>query len=146
MPEATFYTLAADLDARGRQAWILRIVEKVTQQKLGLLLRCQDREEALCMDELLWAGRPESFIPHALADEAPSKRPATLITWVAGPQPPAAVLFNLAVELPQVLPPSRLLLLVEGDEMQRAQRRQQWKWLKAQHWQLSNHTLSSTAS
>ncbi len=143
MPEATFYSLPEEADTALRQSFILRIIEKVQAQGLSLLLRCQDRDEALGMDELLWGGRPESFIAHALVDEELGKPPPVLITWPQARQPVAAVLFNLASELPENLPPCRLLLLVEGDASARARRREQWKWLKERHWQVLSHALKA---
>ncbi len=143
MPEATFYSLPEAVDTALRQSYILRIVEKTQAQGLSLLLRCQDRDEALRMDELLWGGRPESFIAHALVDEELGKAPPVLITWPQARQTRAAVLFNLAEDLPPDLPPCRLLLLVEGDAAMRARRREQWKWLKAHHWHVLNHPLKA---
>lgn len=97
MARVDFYILDAG-DAGAREAVACRLAEKAWQQGHRVLVRTADAAAAARLDELLWTFRQNSFVPHAVVDEADGE------PVLIGAHPPAGagsdVLINLADEVP----------------------------------------------
>ena len=68
MARIDFYTL--DPDSPGdRYLLTCRLVERVREEGLRVLIHCPDQERARHLDRLLWTYRQDSFIPHGLVGQ-----------------------------------------------------------------------------
>jgi DNA polymerase-3 subunit chi len=71
MTRIDFYVLKDD-STEARLLFVCRLVDKAVRQGNRVFINVADWAVAELLDDLLWSFRPESFIPHALAnsDEA----------------------------------------------------------------------------
>ena len=76
MPQADFYVLPV-ADPAARQRFLCRLAEKIVPEGHQIFVLCEDEPEARELNSLLWSFKPESFIPHRLADSEQSA-PVTL--------------------------------------------------------------------
>ena len=67
MKNATFYLLDNDTHQDGLSAVVL--------------IACEDEQQAIRLDEALWARPPESFVPHNLSGEGPRGGAPVEIAW-----------------------------------------------------------------
>ena len=80
MTKVDFYGLETD-NMDDCMAFACRLINKVYQRRHNILVATNNQAEAEKLDELLWQLEPESFVPHNLAGEGPSKAPPVQITW-----------------------------------------------------------------
>ncbi len=84
MKNATFYLLDNDTAADG-----LNAVERLTCELAAerwrngkrILIACEDEQQAIRLDEALWARDPHSFVPHNLAGEGPRAGAPVELAW-----------------------------------------------------------------
>ncbi|NNM52473.1 MAG: DNA polymerase III subunit chi [Pseudomonadales bacterium] len=142
MPEVTFYVLRQEEDAARIHA-LCRLVEKAWLQDLSVLILAEDILEAHRIDEALWSFRPDSFVPHCLVDNLPTKIPPALISWLGQDCPDAQVWFNMAHSPCQ---PGRrcqrLIQFVAGSAEQREIQRQQWRHYRDLGWSVNKIELA----
>lgn len=65
MTRVDFYILPQSTD-EARWQFSCRLIEKAWRMGNKLLVHTADSQAARAMDELLWAFRPDSFLPHAI--------------------------------------------------------------------------------
>jgi DNA polymerase-3 subunit chi len=72
MKNATFYLLDNDTHQDGLSAVEQLVCEIAAERwRAGkrVLIACEDEQQAIRLDEALWARPPESFVPHNLSGE-----------------------------------------------------------------------------
>lgn len=72
MKNATFYLLDNDTQQDGLSAVEQLVCEIAAERWRGgkrVLIACEDEQQAIRLDEALWARPSESFVPHNLAGE-----------------------------------------------------------------------------
>ncbi|MFN3585877.1 MAG: DNA polymerase III subunit chi [Moraxellaceae bacterium] len=130
--DITFYVVA-DTDPAQRLRTACRVIEKAFQQKHQVFVRAASRAEAEQLDELLWAFRAESFIPHHLVGEGPTPPPPVRIGWDSIPAEARDVLINLHADaVPEPGRCRRLVEIVGGGEDLREPARRHWAQYKRQ--------------
>jgi len=100
MPRIDFYTL--EPNSRGdRYLLTCRLVERIREKGLRILIHCPDGESARHIDRLLWTFRQESFLPHGLVGRAiDTELTPVLISRDGSPDGESQVLINLAPDIP----------------------------------------------
>lgn len=139
--DVTFYVLAS-IDPQVRLLTACRLIEKAWRGKHQVYVQAASRAEAEALDEMLWAFKPESFIPHHLVGDGPTPPPAVRL----GHGPLAAdardLLLNLADDIPSGFERFRRILeIVGGDDQQRGPARQHWRFYKQQGYPVQSHNL-----
>lgn len=137
-----FYHVAGETPAAA-DATLPPLLEKARQASQPILLVCPSEGRATRLDEALWTYSDESFLPHALAEDASARAPILLAT----PEHPLAEL--AAGRLPIVLSgaesafpallemaPDKLFYLFHAAQPVLETARQHWKTHKS-----GGHTL-----
>jgi len=134
-----FYHLTRD----PLEAVLPMLVEKSVAAGWRVMLRGTDDKTLKWLDEKLWQGRPDSFLPHGLAGGAhDAVQPVLLTTAADGANNPTCILAvdGADVTVEQVTEMQRVSILFDGnDEVALNNARQQWKTLtaagcSAQYW------------
>ncbi|MBE8717915.1 DNA polymerase III subunit chi [Cellvibrio polysaccharolyticus] len=107
MTRIDFYILQ-DNASEARWHFACRLIEKAVRQGHRILVNLGNSIDGQAFDDLLWSFKPESFIPHCLADDANAAAAQTpvLIYQQAPAKTPfpfeQSLLINLAEEVPTV--------------------------------------------
>lgn len=127
MPLSAMETLACDLAAK---AW--RLGKKV-------LITCETEEQALNIDEALWAREPEEFIPHNLSGEITQYATPIEISWAGKRNAQRRdVLINLQTQIPEFITSfSQVIDFVPNDEQLKTIARERYKQYRQLGWQLT---------
>ena len=103
MPRIDFYTLEPHSPG-DRFVLTCRLVERIREDDLRILIHCPDSEGARHLDRLLWTFREDSFLPHGIVGQGnPALDTAltpVLISRGGGPEQEDQVLINLAADVP----------------------------------------------
>lgn len=110
------------------------LLEKTLAKGWRAVVRARDRDRIEHLDGWLWSYRDETFLPHALAEEAHAERQPVLLTTGFETPNGAQALFLLDDAEPGTLESfERCIFLFDGqDEAAVAAARARWKALKAQ--------------
>lgn len=119
--------LACDLAAN---AW---------RQGKRVIITCETEEQALLIDEALWARDPDDFVPHNLSGEATTYATPIEISWKGKRNAQRRdVLISLQQELPEFINSfNQIIDFVPVDEAEKAQARERYKQYRQLGWQLS---------
>ena len=101
-PEVDFYILQ-DTAEKARDLLVCKLANKALLAQQTLYIHCQNQQQTLVFDDMLWNFNDISFIPHALMMPNNSDNIPILIGHQSLPQPPYDILLNLAEELPAPL-------------------------------------------
>ena len=140
MPKVNFYLLKQTSDA-ARAALACKLAEQ--QMRLGqrVYLQAQSEDAAYELDHLLWSFMPESFVPHALTDDAAAESASVVIG--AGAIPPATTcVLNLAegpVKATELL--GAIAEFILNDDDAKANSRVRWNHYKQLGYELQLHQL-----
>lgn len=139
MARVNFYLLRHD-DAHARLLLACRLSEQLLRQGRGVRVLASSEDEARTFDQLLWSFSAESFVPHALRNEAPADCPV-LIDW-----DPAAFNDGNLLNLTAALPPQHASLdsiaeFVLGNDEAKALSRRKWNAYKQHGHELQHHQI-----
>lgn len=140
MTRVDFYVLRST-DPAARLAFACRLVDKAWKQGMPVYVHCADAEQRQRLDEQLWAFRPDSFVPHDLAENA-SDSPVVL-----GLTTPAEQQGELLINLSLAPPPchagfARIAeVVVEAPEVRQAMR-EGFRFYRKLGYALQDHQLS----
>ncbi|VFP87592.1 DNA polymerase III subunit chi [Candidatus Erwinia haradaeae] len=85
MKHATFYLLAPDKslgDITIQEEFICSLVyQKWHDEDRRIVIACENKTQAIALDNALWKSLPYSFIPHNIADEGPKHGAPVELTW-----------------------------------------------------------------
>ncbi|WP_257264835.1 DNA polymerase III subunit chi [Endozoicomonas sp. ONNA2] len=72
MTRVTFYLLDSNLDNSGQneQQFACRLIDKAWRGGLPMHIHTTDESSCKSMDQLLWAWREDSFLPHGIISQA----------------------------------------------------------------------------
>lgn len=109
------------------------LLEKTLMRDWRALVRVRDGQLLTALDEHLWTGRPDSFLPHGLADSENADRQPVLLTSDTDNLNGAQALFIVdGADLGDVSGLTRCLVVFDGrDDAALARAREQWKLVKA---------------
>lgn len=120
-----------------------RIADKAVRNGHRVYIHHDDRETAAELDDYLWREPATGFLPHALAG-ADGDAEATPVVLGQGDNPGEHhdVLINLAQQVPDFFTRfERVAELVTGDENNRREARQRWKFYRDRGFPVRDHRL-----
>jgi DNA polymerase-3 subunit chi len=121
-----------------------RIVDKAWQQQHRVYIHTATQEQAKQLDELLWLFRDGAFIPHCQSTDSVVAETPIIIGCETPPSLQPDVLINLSQEVPGFFSRfERVIEIVAGDEPNRAQARQRFKFYRERGYPLETHELNS---
>ncbi|CUU52925.1 putative DNA polymerase III subunit chi [Actinobacillus pleuropneumoniae] len=124
-------TMACDLAAN---AW--RLGKRV-------LIACETEQQALNIDEALWARDPDSFVPHNLSGEVTQYATPIEISWKGKRNAQRRdLLISLQTALPDFINSfNQIIDFVPVDETEKSQARERYKQYRQLGWQLSTEQV-----
>lgn len=143
MTRVSFY-LSTSYEASARMVLACRVIEKAWRSGHGVYVHTASGEQTALCDRLLWTFRQGSFVPHVPAAEDDGVSPV-LIGHEAEPALRLHdVIVNLGDEVPVFFSAfERLLEPVAGDEQQRRQARERYRFYRDRGYALETHELDS---
>jgi len=126
-----------------------RIAEKAYGQQNKVYIHTNSAEQARSLDDMLWAFRQGSFIPHCLNNDqtgnaAEQQEAAVVIGHEGLPEMQPDVLINLADEVPNFFSRfERVAEIVSGGEPTRECARERFKFYRERGYPLETHELNS---
>jgi len=113
-----------------------RIVEKAWKAGSTVLIQHDDAAELGRLDEMLWVGNDQAFIPHEIAAAMPSLNTGT------GPTAAVDVLINLTPQLPSRPElATRIIEIIDADPARRAAGRERFRAYRERGFPLEKHDL-----
>lgn len=108
-----------------------------------VLITCQTEQQALEIDELLWARDPDSFVPHNLSGEATQYPTPIEISWSGKRN---AQRRDLLISLQNDIPPfaqsfTQIIDFVPVEEENKAIARERYKQYRQMGWQLTTEQV-----
>lgn len=141
MTQIDFYILD-DPAADARQRFACRLAEKAWQQGHRVYIHTGDPDLSTRMDELLWAFRQGSFVPHGLDDDEAADDAPVHIGHGEEPRHHDEVLINLDREIPLFFSRFRRVAeLVDGDEENRRAGRERFRFYRDRGYALESHSI-----
>jgi DNA polymerase-3 subunit chi len=125
------------LERTGLNQALPELLEKTLQRGWRALVKCADDDRVEYMDGWLWSYRPDSFLPHGMADDENAARHPVLLSRSGENLNGAQALFLLDGAEPGPLPGAlepyaRCMVLFDGrDEAALTTARARWKEVKA---------------
>lgn len=108
-----------------------------------VLIACQNEQQALLIDEMLWQRDPDQFVPHNLSGEAGAYMTPVEICW---PEKRNSQRRDVLISLLNQVPDFALLFpqvieFVPADEQLKILARERYKYYRQLGWQLSTEQL-----
>ncbi|MCH1580144.1 MAG: DNA polymerase III subunit chi [Luminiphilus sp.] len=142
MTKIDFYVLPEDGSLPTAVA-IGRLAEKASARGHQVFIQTKDSQDALQLDEALWAFRPSSFLPHSLATERGPER--VIIGHEEPPMEYDDVLINLTHSvLGHFSRFERMAEIVTHDALAIEASREAWRFYRDRGYPLEKHELSAT--
>lgn len=143
MTRVDFYILEQQ-HAEARQRFACRLAEKAWRQGHRVYIHTDGIAQSHRLDELLWSYRVESFVPHALDDDAAADAAPVHIGHGDEPQHHDDLLINLTPDVPLFFSRfDRVIELVGQQEESRRQGRERFRFYRERGYPLANHTITS---
>ncbi|HTV79452.1 MAG TPA: DNA polymerase III subunit chi [Steroidobacteraceae bacterium] len=141
-PSVTFYVVA-DPSPTAQLSVACRIVEKAWKAGSTVLVQHHDAAELARLDEMLWVGNEQNFIPHEIATTAPSiTTTPVILNGGTGPTAPVDVLINLTPQLPgRPELAGRIIEIIDTDPARRAAGRERFRAYRERGFALEKHDL-----
>ncbi|MDP8079140.1 DNA polymerase III subunit chi [Phocoenobacter skyensis] len=108
-----------------------------------VLISCENEEQALNIDEVLWARDPDQFVPHNLSGESTTYATPVEISWKEKRNTQRRdLLINLQNQLPDFISSfNQIIDFVPVEETQKVQARERYKQLRQLGWQLDTEKI-----
>ncbi|WGE42132.1 DNA polymerase III subunit chi [Actinobacillus equuli] len=140
MKQVKFYLLsqASSEDLSAAEAMACELSAQAWKLGKRVLIACETEQQALKIDEALWARDPDSFVPHNLSGEVTQYATPIEISW---PGKRNAQRRDLLISLQKNLPDfinsfNQIIDFVPTDETEKAQARERYKQYRQLGWQL----------
>ena len=143
MPASVTFYVLADPAPAAQLTVACRIVEKAWKAGSTVLIQHDDAAELHRLDEMLWVGSDQTFIPHEIGAAPPSltATPVMLNTGT-GPIEAVDVLINLTPQLPSRPElAGRIIEIIDADPVRRAAGRERFKAYRERGFALEKHDL-----
>lgn len=145
MKQVKFYVMSQAEKEENSAVEILACNLAANAWRLGkrVLIACETEQQALNIDEALWAREPDSFVPHNLAGEVTQYPTPIEIAWKGKRNAQRRdVLISLQTELPDFINTfTQIIDFVPVDDQQKAQARERYKQYRQQGWQLETEQV-----
>lgn len=104
-----------------------------------VIIACETEQQALNIDDALWARNADDFVPHNLSGEATTYATPIEISWKGKRNTQRRdLLISLQMDIPDYINSfNQIIDFVPVDEMQKAQARERYKQYRQLGWQLS---------
>ena len=108
-----------------------------------VIITCETEQQALTIDESLWARDPEQFVPHNLSGEVTTYAPPIEISWQGKRNAQRRdVLISLQSQLPEFINSfTHIIDFVPVQENEKALARERYKQYRQLGWQLSTEQV-----
>ncbi|KAE9540565.1 DNA polymerase III subunit chi [Ursidibacter maritimus] len=108
-----------------------------------VIITCETEQQALTIDEALWARDPEQFVPHNLSGEATTYATPIEISWQGKRNAQRRdVLISLQSQLPEFINSfTHIIDFVPVSENEKALARERYKQYRQLGWQLSTEQV-----
>ena len=137
MTQIDFYTNVAD-----RLATACRILGKAYALRRRMVVLCPDAGTAERIDRLLWTTPAIGFLPHCAASDALAAVTPIVIDHTGAEPVHNQVLVNLRSEWPPFFGRfERLIEIVSGDDEDRRQARERYKFYRDRGYDIRTHDL-----
>ena len=141
MTKANFYVLKQDTE-QARQLLACRLAEQQFKQGQRICILTDTAEAAQELDQLLWTFTPESFVPHALANDGVAADVAVTINHGNAAPPGTTCILNLGSDAPLHQPTlAAIAEFVLNDDESKARSRARWNLYKQLGYELQHHQL-----
>ncbi|MDD0823814.1 DNA polymerase III subunit chi [Mannheimia sp. AT1] len=145
MKQVQFYLLSQlDLDnISASEAQACELAASAWRLGKRVLISCETEQQALNIDEALWARDPDSFVPHNLSGEVTTYPTPIEISWKGKRNAQRRdLLINLQTEIPEFINSfNQIIDFVPVDETAKAQARERYKQYRQLGWQLETVQL-----
>ncbi|WP_439256761.1 DNA polymerase III subunit chi [Lonepinella sp. BR2271] len=142
MPKiAKFYLIKPTLSPNtlsGEMALACDLSAQLWRQGQRVLIACETEQQALDLDEALWARDPEQFVPHNLSGEVTNFATPIEISWIGKRNAQRRdVLINLQQTVPDYVSAfNQVIDFVPVDEEHKALARERYKQYRQMGWQM----------
>jgi len=141
MTSVDFYILGHTHE-QARHQFVCRLVEKVYGEGRKVYIHAPDADTAKRLDDLMWAYKAESFLPHNVIGDPSAQEVEIQIGWQDHPSHHHDVLVNLCSPIPGFFSRfERVLEVVIQDEAVLEQTRQHYKFYKDRGYQVTHRDL-----
>ena len=138
-----FYRLnAAECDAYWHA--VCRITEKAYLNGHTVFIACDHLEDVDALDDLLWAFKPTSFVPHGRSTDRLQPRPPVLIGLNHNMDEAATLLINLTETTANTALPglARIIEIIREDDAHKAISREHYRVYRQQGHEVHVHHLT----
>ncbi len=143
MTKVDFYILENNL-ASAHEQFVCRLTEKAWKQGHKVYIHTDDANQSSRIDELLWAFRAESFLPHSLDSTDDADRVNIHIGHSEEPLHHDDVLINMGHEVPLFFSRfKRVAEVIAGDEPAKQAGRERFRFYRDRGYPLESHTLKT---
>lgn len=137
-----FYILDA-AEPAARERFACRLIEKAYKLDHKVYALTDDDDQAKKLDDLLWAFRKGSFVPHALANDTAATESPVVVGLATTTPDNCDLLVNLGADAPDCINRfGRIIEVVDASEPGRASGRQRFSAYKAQGLEPEVHNIS----
>lgn len=139
MKQVQFYLLKqVDTDINSVEIQACELAASAWRLGKRVLIVCETEQQALNIDEMLWARDPDSFVPHNLSGEITTYPTPIEIAWKGKRNSQRRdLLINLQTELPDFINSfNQIIDFVPLEENAKAQARERYKQYRQLGWQL----------
>jgi DNA polymerase-3 subunit chi len=126
--------------------WLVacRLIEKAWHRNHRVFVYCENQEDALRLDELLWTWKDESFIPHHLQGEGPEPPPPVQIGYGPDPRGFNDILINQSASIPAFHTRfKRVIEIVPDQDTAKEISRQHYRIYRASGYTLHTHPIDN---
>lgn len=141
MKQVQFYLLsqatnASELSAEEQKA--CELAGDLWRAGKRVLISCETEQQALNLDEALWANDPDQFVPHNLSGEMTAFPTPIEISWAGKRNAQRRdVLISLQSQLPEFISSfTQIIDFVPADETRKALARERYKQYRQLGWAL----------
>lgn len=142
MTRVDFYLLPV-AEPHGRLNFACRIAEKAWKSGHRVYLHLDNEDDARALDDMLWAFRAASFVPHDLALAAPAQPGSPVVIGTgADPGDHHEVLVNLGEQVPDFFGRfERVAEVVLSEPGALAASRRRWSFYRDRGYALQHHDM-----
>ena len=142
MTRVDFYILK-DANVAACALFTCRLTEKAVQQGHQVYINTESAAQLMQLDDLLWTFRAGSFLPHAVDNGEDHSESPVLLAHDREPRDSHDVLVNLSSEVPPFFSRfNRVVELAGGNDAQRTEARNRYRYYKDRGYTLNTHEIS----
>ena len=141
MKQVTFYLLSQPQvgELTAQEALACDLAARAWRAGKRVIISCETEQQALRIDDALWARDPDEFVPHNLSGEVTTYATPIEISWQGKRNAQRRdLLISLQTALPEFITSfNQIIDFVPADETLKAQARERYKQYRQLGWQLA---------